>query len=241
MAWKWTSCLGWRASFASPWTARTHINITSWPNLPSMWLRINYHEPRRDLLKRLSMHIFIYIYISLNVCEECPVLPFFSPSSGRLRPSGNLGLPKAQLSGGLCLQAGWWWGFAKVHRYALPSSTLTAWGLMAPVRAGLACPVEWRGSWSLLVIPPGVFPSPTDLRTSRMVLFCTIKKKKRLLGPLAQGHKLVIKYCDWFMSCTITDKYQQHIHISLICAINYGIIQLHWLIFKEATIKLILL
>lgn len=26
----------------------------------------------------------------------------------------------------------------KVHCYALPSSTLTAWGLMAPVRAGLA-------------------------------------------------------------------------------------------------------
>lgn len=60
----------------------------------------------------------------------------------------------------------------KVHCYALPSSTLTAWGLMAPVRAGLACPVEGRGSWSLLVMPPdGVLPSPTALRTSRMVLF----------------------------------------------------------------------
>lgn len=62
----------------------------------------------------------------------------------------------------------------KVHCYALPSSTLTAWGLMAPVRAGLACPVEGRGSWSLLVMAPdGVLPSPTALRTSRMVLFCT--------------------------------------------------------------------
>lgn len=60
----------------------------------------------------------------------------------------------------------------KVHCYALPSSTLTAWGLMAPVRAGLACPVEGRGSWSLLVMPPGgVLISPTALRTSRRVLF----------------------------------------------------------------------
>lgn len=60
----------------------------------------------------------------------------------------------------------------KVHYYALPSSTLTAWGLMAPVRAGLAWPVEGRGSWSLLVMPPdGVLPSPTALRTSLIVLF----------------------------------------------------------------------
>lgn len=64
----------------------------------------------------------------------------------------------------------------KVHYYALPSSTLTAWGLMAPVRAGLAWPVEVRGSWSLLVMPPdGVLPSPTALRTSLIVLFCTKK------------------------------------------------------------------
>lgn len=64
----------------------------------------------------------------------------------------------------------------KVHYYALPSSTLTAWGLMAPVRAGLAWPVEGRGSWSLLVMPPdGVLPSPTALRTSLIVLFCTKK------------------------------------------------------------------
>lgn len=65
----------------------------------------------------------------------------------------------------------------QVHCYALPSSTLTAWGLMAPVRAGLACPVEGRGSWSLLVMPPDcVLPSPTALRTSLMVLFCTKKR-----------------------------------------------------------------
>lgn len=69
----------------------------------------------------------------------------------------------------------------KVHYYALPSSTLTAWGLMAPVRAGLAWPVEGRGSWSLLVMPPdGVLPSPTALRTSLIVLFCT-KKTEDLL------------------------------------------------------------
>lgn len=73
----------------------------------------------------------------------------------------------------------------KVHRYALPSSTLTAWGLMAPVRAGLACPAEGRGSWSLLVMAPGgVLPSPTALRTSRMVLVC---KEERLLRPTADG------------------------------------------------------
>lgn len=64
----------------------------------------------------------------------------------------------------------------KVHCYALPSSTLTAWGLMAPVRAGLTCPAVVRGSWSLLVMPPdGVLPSPTALRISRMVLICTKK------------------------------------------------------------------
>lgn len=71
----------------------------------------------------------------------------------------------------------------KVHCYALPSSTLTAWGLMAPVRAGLACPVEGRGSWSLLVIPPGGdLPSPTALRTSRIVLFFMPSS-----GPLTGG------------------------------------------------------
>lgn len=54
--------------------------------------------------------------------------------------------------------------------YALPSSTLTAWGLMAPVRAGLAWPAEGRGSGSLLVMAPGgVLPSTTALRTSRML------------------------------------------------------------------------
>lgn len=75
---------------------------------------------------------------------------------------------------------------SKVHCYALLSSTLTAWGLMAPVRAGLACPVGGRGSWSLLVIPPdGVLPSPTALRTSRMVLFCTKKGQSYLQRPTA--------------------------------------------------------
>lgn len=78
----------------------------------------------------------------------------------------------------VCRQARWrsmriW----KVHKfYALPSSTLTAWGLMAPVRAGLLCPPteeeeEGSGSWSLLVRPPdGALPSPNALRTSRIVL-----------------------------------------------------------------------
>lgn len=59
--------------------------------------------------------------------------------------------------------------------YALPSSTLTAWGLMAPVRAGLAWPAEDGGSGSLLVMAPGaVLPSPTAtaLRTSRMLFTC---------------------------------------------------------------------
>lgn len=71
----------------------------------------------------------------------------------------------------------------KVHCYALPSSTLTACGLMAPVRAGLAWPVEGRGSWSLLVMPPdGVLPSPTALRTSRMVLLFMPSS-----GPLTGG------------------------------------------------------
>lgn len=71
----------------------------------------------------------------------------------------------------------------KVHCYALPSSTLTAWGLMAPVRAGLACPAEGRGSWSLLVIPPGGdLPSPTALRTSRIALFFMPSS-----GPLTGG------------------------------------------------------
>lgn len=59
----------------------------------------------------------------------------------------------------------------KVHYYAFPSSTFTAWGLIAPVRAGLACPAVGRDSWSLLVNPTGgALPSPTALRTSRMVL-----------------------------------------------------------------------
>lgn len=60
---------------------------------------------------------------------------------------------------------------------------------MAPVRAGLACPVEGRGSWSLLVMAPdGVLPSPTALRTSRMVLFCT---KTRLLRPTAHAWQTI--------------------------------------------------
>lgn len=70
--------------------------------------------------------------------------------------------------------------FKKVHCYALPSSTLTAWGLMAPVRAGLADP---RGSWSLLVMPPdGALPSPTALRMSRIVLVFMPSS-----GPLTGG------------------------------------------------------
>lgn len=55
---------------------------------------------------------------------------------------------------------------------------------MAPVRAGLVWPVEGKGSWSLLVMTPGVdLPSPTALRTSRNALLYTRKKKKiNLLG-----------------------------------------------------------
>lgn len=79
----------------------------------------------------------------------------------------------------------------KVHCYALPSSTLTAWGLMAPVRAGLTCPVESRGSWSLLVMPTDdVLPSPTALRMSRMVLFYIYSGWLTFMpssGPLTEG------------------------------------------------------
>lgn len=61
--------------------------------------------------------------------------------------------------------------------YALPSSTLTAWGLMAPVRAGLAWPTEGRGSGSLLVMAPGaVLPSPEALRMSRMLFTCNAQE-----------------------------------------------------------------
>lgn len=64
-----------------------------------------------------------------------------------------------------------------IEDYALPSSTFTAWGLMAPVRGSLVCPAEVRESWSLLVIPPvGTWPSPTAMRTSRTALHCAKKK-----------------------------------------------------------------
>lgn len=129
--------------------------------------------------------------------------------------------------GGLCLQAGWGWGLVQVHCYALPSSTLTAWGLMAPVRAGLACPVEGRGSWSLLVIPPeGVFPSPTDLRTSRMVLLCTIKKKKvtRTSGSGPKPNYPLFWLIDWFISCTIWIHISNTLVFVFLLGINYGII-----------------
>lgn len=103
-----------------------------------------------------------------------PACPFASV------PSDKVGFKKAQtLVKELCVgRLGGDEDF-KVRYYALPSSTLTAWGLMAPVRAGLAWPVEGRGSWSLLVMPPdGVLPSPTALRTSLIVLFCAHVKKK---------------------------------------------------------------
>lgn len=125
------------------------------------------------------MYIFIYIYISLYVlwsnvlfessrggtCDvsmEAPCRQIQRVSEG---PDVGQGARAGRLGADEDL---------KVHCYALPSSTLTAWGLMAPVRAGLACPAEVSGSWSLLVMPPGgVLPSPTALRTSRMVLFCS--------------------------------------------------------------------
>lgn len=68
-------------------------------------------------------------------------------------------------------RSGWWWwrrrrqGGWRSRSHAFPSSTLTAWGLIAPVRAGLACPAEESGSWSLLVIPPA-----GALRASRRAL-----------------------------------------------------------------------
>lgn len=73
--------------------------------------------------------------------------------------------------------------------YALPSSTLTTWGLMAPVRAGLAWPAEGRGSGSLLVMAPGgVLPSTTALRTSRMLFACGAQERTETQGlrPAAQ-------------------------------------------------------
>lgn len=73
--------------------------------------------------------------------------------------------------------------------HALPSSTLTAWGLMAPVRAGLAWPAEGRGSGCLLVMAPGgVLPSTTALRTSRMLFACGAQERTETQGlrPVAQ-------------------------------------------------------
>lgn len=134
------------------------------------------------------MYIFIYIYISLYVVWNNNVQFWQFKRSNSLWCLHVCPLP-------WCLEIRWVLEGSdigqgphvgrlggdedfKVHCYALPSSTLTAWGLMAPVRAGLACPVEGRGSWSLLVMPPdGVLPSPTALRTSRMVLFCTKKRQ----------------------------------------------------------------
>lgn len=65
---------------------------------------------------------------------------------------------------------------------------------MAPVRAGLACPVEGRDSWSLLAMPPDdVLLSPTTFRTSRMVLLCT---KMTLVRPTAAPGELHMQAAD---------------------------------------------
>lgn len=73
--------------------------------------------------------------------------------------------------------------------YALPSSTLTAWGLMAPVRAGLAWPAEGRGSGCLLVMAPGgVLPSTTALRTSRMLFACGAQERTETQGWRPAAH-----------------------------------------------------
>ena len=81
----------------------------------------------------------------------------------------------------LLLLASWVgkWRF-KVRCYALPSSILMAWGLMAPVRDCLSCLTGMRGSWSLLVRPPkGAWASPTTWHTPCRPLLCNIHTHRR--------------------------------------------------------------
>lgn len=123
------------------------------------------------------MYIFIYIYISLYVLWNIVLFRQSRLSESSSLPGGTLAVGQPRLleaegeelghrpGGGACV----WRGFGRSMGYALTSSTLMAWGLMAPVRAGLAWPAEGRGSGSLLVMAPGaILPSHTALRTSRM-------------------------------------------------------------------------
>lgn len=141
--------------------------------------------------------IYLYIFIYLLMCVINVLLwQFFSPSSVCLRPWGNLGLPEAQMSGGLVF-AGWVvlrTGSGPLLRLALLYFDSLGFDGSGACWLGLSCGGE--GLLELAGHPPRGRLSLTHWLAHFSNGFI-LHDKKKLLGPPAQAQNLIIHYFDW--------------------------------------------